>query len=76
MSASYGEEMGINGEAIEFEWDIVPGFTSLQILEEIQDDVQKLNIEAETFTVRIIFMSMFKDIDWVGKGNDEIYISI
>ena len=28
------ELLGIDGEAIELEWNIFPGFTSLQILEE------------------------------------------
>ena len=75
MSDSYGELLGIDGEAIEFEWNILPGFTSLQILQEIQDDSQKWNIEHENFTDRIIFMSMFIDIDWRRRGNDEICIS-
>ena len=51
-----------------------PGFTSLQILQEIQNDLQKRNIELETFTDRIIFMSMFNDLDWTRKGNDEICV--
>ena len=67
-----GELLGINGEAIEFEWNIFPGFTSLQILQEIQDDLQKRNSEPEKFTDRIIFMSMFNDIDWTRKGNEII----
>ena len=61
---------GIDGEAIEFEWHISQGFTSLQILQKIQNDLQERNIEPEKFTDRIIFMSMFN-----GKGNDEICIS-
>ena len=38
---SYKELLGIDGEAIEFEWNIVPGFLSLQILQEIQNDLRK-----------------------------------
>ena len=32
------ELLGTDGEAIEFEWTIFPGFSSLQILQEIQRD--------------------------------------
>ena len=35
-----------------------------------KNDLQKWNIEPETFTYRIIFMSMFNDIDWTRKRND------
>ena len=37
MSLSYKEQLGIDGEQIEFEWHIRPGFSSLQILQKIQD---------------------------------------
>ena len=40
-----------------------PGFTSLQILQEIQRDLAGKNIQPEEFKDRIIFMSMFNDID-------------
>ena len=33
MSASHRELLVIDGEAIEFEWNILPGFSSLQILQ-------------------------------------------
>ena len=60
MSASYKELTGIDGDPSEFEWNSFPGFTSLQILQEIHDNLQKRNIEPEEFTDRIIFMSMFR----------------
>ena len=75
MSPSYTELLVIDGEAIELEWNIFPGFTSLQILQETQNDLQKRTIEPEKFTDRIIFMTMFNDIDWTRKGNGEICIS-
>ena len=37
MSSSYKELVGIDGEAIEFEWNIFPKFWSLQILRKFQD---------------------------------------
>ena len=67
--------LGINGVAIEFEWNIFPRFTPPQTLQEIPNDLQKRNIEPEKFTDRIIFISMLNDIDWTSKGNDEICIS-
>ena len=61
LSASCEETLGIDGEPVEFEWNIFPGFTSLQILQRIQNDLQKRNIEQ--FGNRIIFMSVFNDIE-------------
>ena len=65
--------MGNDGEAIEFEWKNVPGFSSLSILQEIQKDLARKNIQPEEFKDRIIFMSMFSDIEW--KTPDDNCIS-
>ena len=51
----------------ELEWNILSGFTSLQIIHEIQYNLQKRNIELEKLTDRIIFMSMFNVTDWTKK---------
>ena len=72
---SYQDAVGLDGEAIEFEWNICPGFSSLQILQENQNNLQKRNIKPEEFTDWIIFMSVLNDIDWTRKGNDGIRIS-
>ena len=45
----------------------------MSILQEIQKDLARKNIQPEEFKDRIIFMSMFNDIDW--KKNDENCIS-
>ena len=74
LYSSYRDAVGIDGGAIEFEWTIFPGFSSLSILQEIQKDVERKDIQPEEFKDRIIFMSMFNDIDW--KKNDENCISI
>ena len=72
MYPIYQEAVGIDGEAIEFEWNISPGFSSLQILQEIQKELERKNIQPEElFKDRIIFMSMFNDIDWSNQKNDE-----
>ena len=41
----------------------------------VQKDLQDQNIEPEKFGDRIIFMSMFNDIEWTKKGNPEQCIS-
>ena len=54
---------GIDGESIEFEWNTFPGLTSLEIFQMIQKDLQDQNMEPEHFEGRIIFRSMFTDIE-------------
>ena len=73
MSASCKELLGIDGGPIEFEWHILTGFTSLEILQKIQNDLRERNIDPEKFTDWIT--SMFNDIKWARKGNDGICIS-
>ena len=46
---------------MEFEWKIFPGFTTLGILEEIQNFMTELQCELEQFKGRIIFLSMYND---------------
>ena len=60
---SYRDYDGINGEPTEFEWNIFPGFTTLQLCGKGQTP--------ETFTGRILFMSMFNDISCDRKGNKD-----
>ena len=62
---------GIIGEPTEFEWNIFPGFTTLQICGKVTDLLSNLGETQETFTGRILFMSMFNDISCDGKGNKE-----
>ena len=75
MSASYGESLEIDGEALEFEWLMFQGFSSLQVLQKIQNGVQGRNVEPEKYGERIIFLSMFNDIEWTRKRNEENCIS-
>ena len=56
---------------VEFEWNIFPGLASLDIFQKIQKHLQKQDIEPENFEDRIIFMSMFNDIEWTRRGNSE-----
>ena len=55
----------------EFEWKISPGFTTLQLCHKVQEFMSKMSIRPEDFTGRIIFMSMFNDISWGSKDNEQ-----
>ena len=68
---SYRGFDGINGEPTEFEWNIFPGFTTLQLCGKVTDLVSNLGETPETFTGRILFMSMFNDISCNNKDNEE-----
>ena len=61
-SESYRDHDGVNGEPTEFEWNISPGFTTLQLCGKVRDLLSRLGETPETFTGRILFMSMFNDI--------------
>ena len=60
----------IDGEPKEFEWNIFPGFTSLQLVQEVQQFMNKMG-EPEQFQGRIVFMSMFNDIISRIKDNEK-----
>ena len=57
----------IDGDPMEFEWNIFPGFTTLQLCTKVQELLSRLSVTPEKFTGRIIFMSMFNDISWESK---------
>ena len=54
----------IDGGPMELEWNIFPGFTTLQLCYKVQEFLSKMSKEPEEFTGRIIFLSMFNDISW------------
>ena len=68
---SYRDYDGINGEPTELEWNIFPGFTTLQLCGKVTDLLSRLGETPETFTRRIFFMSMFNDISCDKKDNEE-----
>ena len=70
-SQSYRDYDGISGEPTEFEWNIFPGFTTLQLYGKVTDLLSRLGESPETFTGRILFMSMFNDISCDNKDNEE-----
>ena len=68
---SYRDYDAVNGEPTEFEWNIFPGFTTLQLCDKINDLLSELGQTPDTFTGRILFMSMFNDISCDRKGNKD-----
>ena len=68
---SYRDYDAINGESTEFEWNIFPGFTTLQLCDKISDLLSSMGQTPETFTGRILFMSMFNDISCDRNGNKD-----
>ena len=67
---SYRDYDGINGEPTEFEWNIFPGFTTLQLCGKVTDLLSKLGETPETFTGRVLFVSMFNDISCGTKDKE------
>ena len=70
-SQSYRDDDGISGEPTELEWNIFPGFNTLQLYGKVTDLLSRLGETTEIFTGRILFMSMFNDISCDKKGNEE-----
>ena len=68
---SYRDYDAINGESTEFEWNIFPGFTTLQLCGKVADLLSDLGQTPETFTGRILFMTMFNDISCDRKDNKD-----
>ena len=67
-SNEYAELSGIDGEPIEFEWNVFPGFAKIEILGETVKDLNARQMNPEQFEGLILLMSMFNDIDWTQKG--------
>ena len=61
----------IDGVPTEFEWKIFPGIMTLDLFEKIQSLMRDLLCKPEHFKDRIIFTSMYNDIEWRAKGNKE-----
>ena len=70
----FSELNRIDGQPMEFEWKIHPGFFTATILNEIQQMMGELQCDPENFTGRIIFMSVLNDIVWDAEGNDELCV--
>ena len=70
-SQSYRDFDRINGEPTEFEWNVFPGFDTLQLCGKVKDLLSRLGETPENCTGRILFMSMFNDISCGTKDNEK-----
>ena len=70
-SSQYRTLDTINGEPMELEWNIFPGFNTLQLCYKVQEFLSKMSVQPKDFTGWIIFMSMFNDISWGSKENKQ-----
>ena len=71
---SYRNFDRIDGEPTEFEWNIFPGFNTLQLSDQVKSLLYRLGETPEIFTGRILFMSMFNDISCGTKDNEKEYL--
>ena len=70
-SQSYRDFDGISGEPTEFEWNIFPGFDTLQFCGKVKGLLSRSGETPGNFTGRILFMSMFNDISCGTKDNEK-----
>ena len=59
----------IDGAPKEFDWNIFPGFTTLQLCNKVRQFMIKM-CDLSQFKERIIFMSRFSDISWGSENNE------
>ena len=69
-SSQYRTLDTIDGEPMEFEWNIFPGFTTLQLINKVHEFISKMG-DPSQFKGRIVLMSMFNDISWRSEDNEQ-----
>ena len=70
-SQSYRNFDGIDGEPTESEWNIFPGFDTLQLCDKVKSLLSRLGETPENFTGRILYMSMFNDTSCGTRDNEQ-----
>ena len=70
-SQSYRNFHRIDGEPMEFEWNIFPGDDMLQLYGKVKDLLSGLRETPEIFKGRIVLMSKFNDISCGTKDNEK-----
>ena len=70
-SSQYRTLDTIDGEPMEFEWNIFPWLTTLQLCNKVQEFRSKMSDMPEESKRRIIFMSMLNDISWGSQDNEQ-----
>ena len=72
MCPTFRELQGLDGDSIDFEWKIVPRSQSIGCSpEKIKQTYKESTSHLKKFSDRIIFMSMFKDIELERKVNED-----
>ena len=61
----------IDGEPMEFEWNIFQGFNTWQLNDEVKCLLLRLGETPEKITGKIIFMAMFNDISCESRDNEK-----
>ena len=72
----YHELDRIHGDPMVFECENVPGHRTLQLLHEVQTMMKEMKCGPELFKDRIIFMTMYNDIDWDKKDNGTVCVCV
>ena len=62
----------IAGKPVVFEWRMYPGHTTAQLLFEIQTMLGSDNTHPYNFKGRIIFVSIYNDMDWDQQCNEDV----
>ena len=70
-SQNYRNFDRIDGEPTEFEWNIFPGFNTLELSEKVKSSLYRLGETPENFTGRILFMLMFNDSSCGTRDNEQ-----
>ena len=65
----------IDGEPMDFEWNIFPRFNTLQLNDEVKCLLLGSGETPENFTGRIIFMTMFNDISCESRDKEKECLS-
>ena len=68
--SKFSDSDSIDGEPMEFEWNVFAGFKTLQICGKVTDLLSRLGETPDKFTAKILFMSMFHDISCGTKDNE------
>ena len=65
----------IDGEPMEFEWNIFPGFNTLQLSQEVQELLLRLGETPENFTRRFLFhVNVQRHLLWIKRQQDRMRV--
>ena len=58
---------------MELEWNILPGFDTLQLCGKVKTTLLRLGETSDNFTRRITFMSMFRHFLWINLQKKNVW---